>query len=401
MKLTRGLVGIESERNIVDCRTGAAMPIANNVLAYARPRFPDASRIEPELPQTILEWKSPPFDQFADIESRMISEWELLDLLAKNHDARLVGFGIHPTLRIPPGKDRSFWTFNVERYEWIYDTYLAARRFIPATTHFHFSASTLQEAVLLMNWMRPFLPHFLWLSLNAPIFEGKLLNKLTGRMDMWRRFEDEGGIIGVPQTFTHATSMVDWIRRLIQMGSIDRVKSIWHYLRIHLHGENINPLMPYDGPEDLVEAITVELRICDAIHSIAQTLGIGAFGQGVANTCLTIYDLLQTNLMTIPTPQLFRSETIEKDIKAVELHGSDAQVHHPLTGEMMPVWLSTLQLLKWVRLWNTIEDSSWTQHLEFVDRYVERRQTLSDQLMRVFIEGGEEAAQLFMLQPIA
>lgn len=399
---TRGFVGLEKELYFVHRATGEALILCRKFLEYARPRFVAPQRINPELVQSLLEWNSLPFSDFGALGLSMANELGLLDNLAAHFGARLIGVtGIHPTLRIPQWKDYNFWTLEVERYHWLYEKFRATRRFIPATTHLHYSFESLESAIYAMDRLRSFLPHFLWLSLSSPLMEGKPIGRHTGRMEMWRGFIEGGGIIGVPPAFHSPEAMIGYIRSLMREGRIDRVKSIWQYLRLHLHGKGLNEYMPYDSPKELVEAITVELRICDAMHGLGKTLGITGFGHGIVNILQLAFDLslqYQRRQNLLPVPLILPTEEIEHDIVAVETHGSNALVHHPWTGKLMPVWQSTALTLGWIRTYTTLKDTIWFQSLRFVDKYIQMRTPFSVYLLNAFHHGGEKAAERFLLK---
>jgi glutamate---cysteine ligase / carboxylate-amine ligase len=188
-------VGVEEELLLVDPGTGRLAAVSDRALAEHRGRLADARR-SPEPLHDLLE---PDVEQELyrqQIETGSAVVDTLRDLrLAIGAGRRAAGEAAHaagvsvaavaaPVLDAPAGE-----VTGKSRYQRMLDTFgEIARGVIVCGMHTHVDVAGEDEAVAVVDRLRPWLPVLLALSGNSPFFAGRDTGYHSWRSQLWRRW---------------------------------------------------------------------------------------------------------------------------------------------------------------------------------------------------------------------
>jgi carboxylate-amine ligase len=134
----------------------------------------------------------------------------------------------------------------LERNQW------AARRIMTFALHMHLGMRDGDHAVAMINSLLPFLPHFLALSASSPFWQGEDTGLASSRITELEALPTAG----------HAPTYTSWREfetlhdSLVASGSIASVRDLWW---------DIRPRPDYG---------TVELRICDGLPTLSETVAL-------------------------------------------------------------------------------------------------------------------------------
>ncbi|MFI7044077.1 glutamate--cysteine ligase [Streptosporangium sandarakinum] len=198
-------LGMEEELLLVDPRTGLALPLAAEVLG--RVTGPARGRIVPELTRMQIEINSGVHTGLRDLAD------DLLRLRGAAAEAATAS-GAAPAAcgtclagdgGMPPLTDSS-------RYHRIHGHYRALLRGqVVCGCHVHVGVPDREEAVQVMNHVRPWLPTLLALSGNSPVCDGADTGYASWRAMLWSRWPS----VGPPPVFesaAHYDALVETLR---------------------------------------------------------------------------------------------------------------------------------------------------------------------------------------------
>ena len=134
----------------------------------------------------------------------------------------------------------------MERNQW------AARRIMTFALHLHLGARDGDHAVALINFLMPYMAHFLALSASSPFWQGEDTGLASSRITVFEALPTAGH----PPTYTSWKEFETLYDSLVTSGSISSVKDLWW---------DIRPRPEYG---------TVEMRICDGVPTLSETIAL-------------------------------------------------------------------------------------------------------------------------------
>jgi carboxylate-amine ligase len=136
-----------------------------------------------------------------------------------------------------------------EKFQWL------IRRMNVYAMHVHIGVSSGDRALQLCQAMMKYLPLLLALSANSPYWQGIGTGMQSSRINILDAFP----FSGFPKPFTRWEEFSEYCRTLSRVGAITSPKDIYWYIR---------PNAIYG---------TVEVRICDAMTKLDETMAVTAF----------------------------------------------------------------------------------------------------------------------------
>jgi carboxylate-amine ligase len=284
-------LGIEEEFQIVDALTGELRSHAPHVLRKCSSYLGD--RLKPEIKQTMVELVSTILPDIQAARGELYASRAELSRLLAEEGLALISAGTHP--------NSFWWDYPMsadQRYHDLESEYQDAGRSIMIYgLHVHVSVASHEQAVLLMNQVRNWLPHLLALSSNSPFWMKRQTGIKSYRSVVWRRFPRSG----LPDTFASVQDYDRYIADLVATRCIDNAKKIWWDVRPH----------PFYR--------TIEFRIFDMPATLEDTLALAALCQALVAKLTRLYERGEQ------VPILSRDYLEENKWRAVR-YGLDAEV---------------------------------------------------------------------------
>jgi carboxylate-amine ligase len=244
-------VGLEEEFALLDPADLALAPHFEQLSAAAQNDSMLAESIAGELISSEIEIRS---GRGADLAEARAAQHELrrrLFALAADHDIALGATGTHPW-----SDYRDQHIIQTEHYRLVEEglQYVAWRN-NTFSLHVHVGIRGAERAVLVCDRLRPVLPVLLAISANSPFLDGRDSGLHSART---QTFTKSFPRCGVPDPFGTWGAFAEYIEMLVQTRSIVEYTQVWWSIRPHLSFG------------------TVEVRICDAQPTAAESDGLGA-----------------------------------------------------------------------------------------------------------------------------
>jgi carboxylate-amine ligase len=204
-----------------------------------------------ELIKSEIEIRSGRGETFADAIALQREARQRLFALAAGHDALLAATGTHPW---SPWQEQQI--IDTEHYRRVAEglQYVAWRN-NTFSLHVHVGVQGADRAVRVCDRLRPVLPELLALSANSPFLDGRFSGLHSVRTQIFTKSFPR---CGIPDPFGGWEGYADYVDFLQQTRSIVEQTQIWWSVRPH-HSYG-----------------TVELRICDAQSSAAESTALEA-----------------------------------------------------------------------------------------------------------------------------
>jgi carboxylate-amine ligase len=153
--------------------------------------------------------------------------------------------------------------FNDPRYHELHKKYQwLVRRMNVYGLHVHVGLPTRDQALKVSNYLIRYLPHLLALSANSPFWQGVDTGMQSSRMNIIESFP----FSGIPPQFHSWEEFEQYYATLTRAEAIQSTKDLYWFVRPNL------------------EFGTIEVRICDALSTLNETMAIVALIQ-----CLVVY----------------------------------------------------------------------------------------------------------------
>jgi carboxylate-amine ligase len=241
-------VGAEIELQLLDAETldlAAAAPEIFRRLGTGH------SHIKPELFQSIIEINTGICRNAAEIRRDVRRALAELTPACSDQGVLLACAGSHPF---------AHWAqrllYPSERYEAMLDRHRwALRRLTIFGTHVHLGMRDGEHAIAMINAWLPYLPHVLALSASSPFWEGHDTGLASCRTTVFESLPTAGH----PCVFRDWREFEHYYDAARRSGAIHTIRDIWWDIRPH----------PDFG--------TIEIRICDAIPTVGETVALVAF----------------------------------------------------------------------------------------------------------------------------
>ena len=318
-------LGLELEIQIVDPATGSLLNLAPHLLTLL-----ESPNFKPELFQSTIELNTNVAKDFEQLASDLMQQFETLQHAGEQLGVAFILAGTHPfeDWKTQQITNHSRYHQLLHRIQW------PVRQFLIFGTHLHIGVRDAATAMRLVRRLRLFIPHLLALSANSPFWMGFDTGLASARMKIFEELPNAG----LPFPFETWDEYAQFVEASIRTGSIDSFRDIWWDIRPH----------PGYG--------TIEIRICDAMSSLPEILGVMAFA-----LALTIF-LEQPEKLT-PLDAVPEWLIAQNKWRATR-YGLDAQLIEPETLEVIPLRQS---IHKWIKkVLPVAETFHFAAHLEYL-----------------------------------
>src|SRR5687768_5176890 len=245
-------LGVEIEVQVVD-QAGALTTdtAATKILAELN----DDAAYKHELLECTIEVITDVCQSVDDVRADLGGKIKQLSDVAQGQGYRILCTGTHPfsawadqTVSPDPRYHRL-----IENCQW------TARRLLIFGIHTHVGVGSGEEAIAISRSLSTFIPHFLALSSSSPFWQGRD----TGLESVRSKIFESLPTARLPYLLDNWGQFQRFMRTLIGAGTIRSIREVWWDIRPH----------PGFG--------TLELRICDGIPTLEETLSIVALSQSL------------------------------------------------------------------------------------------------------------------------
>lgn len=268
-------LGVEEELQLIDPYNFELVSAATRVAALADHAL--APKLREEVHQGVIEVVTDVCSDVATIRKELVANRIAIRDLARRSGLAIAAAGVHPF---------SDWRAQVftdtPRMGWV-----AREMGGPAPglscfgLHIHVGIPDDDEAVAVINRLRPYLPHLLALTTSSPIWNGRPSGLMSTRAELRRALPRTG----IPDAFASHADYRRHVDLLLRTNSIDIERRLWWDLRR-------SPRHP-----------TIELRISDMPTRIEDTVALVALSQALIAHLLAehrrggTYDVIPTSLI--------------------------------------------------------------------------------------------------------
>jgi gamma-glutamyl:cysteine ligase YbdK (ATP-grasp superfamily) len=315
---TLEVLGPEHEFSIVDEKL-TPLPIVDKVIKDFHGRIVNVVSLGQcsfgkELQAHVVEFKAnKPFSSPETFEETMQEAVDnVLSLLSEHYDARLLGSGMHPSLKLNDAKvwshrDRQIYQamskiFNLNQHGW-----LNLQSF-----QLNLPYKNQSEAVRLYNALTNVLPYLPALAASSPIYESKIGDYLDNRLHFYSTNQVEVPSITGKVIPEYVGSFEEYEKVTVRQYSEDLAKL--NAPKCLLNKKWLNSR----GAVIRSDRRAIEIRILDEQESVKSDVALSCFIRAV----------LRGILMEDEYPQL-PNETLVENLNHVIRDGLDASVKHP------------------------------------------------------------------------
>ncbi len=245
-------LGVEIELQIVDAATLDLAPGAPSILEALRGVD---LHVKPELYQSILEINTGICVDVRQVRDDLTRALSVLRAACEPLGFDLVSAGTHPfalygeCVMFPAERYRNL----IDRNRWL------TQRLLSFGLHVHIGMRDGEHAMAMMNAMLNYLPHLLALSASSPYWQGRDTGLASSRITLFEALPTAGH----PCVLESWDAFEAFYQAMIRSRAITSIKDIWWDIRPH----------PDFG--------TVEIRICDALPTLSETLALVALIQAL------------------------------------------------------------------------------------------------------------------------
>ena len=291
----RPTLGIEMELHLVDADTGDLVSIANEVLDALGAGHPGGEhpKAKHELFQSTIEIITGVCDGPEQARHDLQATLDEVRSHLGAYNATLMSSATHP-FALAAEQDVS----PDPRYHELIDTMQwPARRLLICGMHTHVGVPDGEQAIQVINELTRHLPLFLGLSASSPFFEGADSGMASARSLVFESLPTAG----LPPQISEWTDFEEFMETLIDTGCINTVREVWWDIRPH----------PGFG--------TVELRMCDAMPTVHETVALAGLAQTLVAWCL---DRIADGTLPHPPTQW----SVKQNRWLAARHGVDAEL---------------------------------------------------------------------------
>lgn len=249
-------VGVEEEFLLTDPGTG--MPVAKNT-AVARTAADAGVELQLELTRCQVETSTSVHTEIEKLLDELGSLRRDVAECARQNDAQLLAVAIPPTV------PQDFPVTDTPRYRRISDTFgMLAHEQGLCGCHVHVGMPDRETALQVSNYVRAWLPTYLALTANSPIYRGTETGYASWRSVLWRRWPSAGP----PPYFESEADYDAMVEMMVASGCIlDRKMVYW----------DIRPSESFP---------TLEIRVSDIPATVAETALLATLIRATAITAL-------------------------------------------------------------------------------------------------------------------
>jgi carboxylate-amine ligase len=358
-------LGVEEEYMLLDTETHDLVQHIDTVLA-AMEGDELKARVAPELMQSVLEIATPVCHSAGDVERELRKLRGYVQGHANDKSLRVGSAGTHPFSLF----ERQRITAR-DRYRALVDQMqYVARRELIFGLHIHVAVDDPDKAIQVLNGLLVDMATLLALSASSPFWRGEPTGLASSRQMVFAAFPRSGP----PPRFRDYADYAEVVGQLEKTGCIADYTHIWWDIRLH----------PKWG--------TIEVRICDAVSRLADTVALTAYCQALVKHYSELYEAGK------PIPSFHRILTTENKWLAAR-YGLEAPVMDLATGRRNRVPVAQIVRRRLKELEPHARELGSERELEGI-RDILGRGNGADQQLRVFnanrdiVEVVEEIANL-------
>jgi carboxylate-amine ligase len=190
-------VGVEEELLLVDPETGEPKALSAAVLARAAQDEADEGMFEKELYGQMLEFATHPQTDMAELGAEIVRCRREAAEHAGGIGCAVAALATSP-LPVSPSISMN------RRYQWMAEQYgIATQEQLVCGCHVHVSVESDEEAVAVVDRVRPWLPVLVALSANSPFWQGRDSGYESYRSRVWGRWPSAGPteLFGSPERY--------------------------------------------------------------------------------------------------------------------------------------------------------------------------------------------------------
>ncbi|MEO5711514.1 MAG: glutamate--cysteine ligase [Nocardioidaceae bacterium] len=290
-------IGVEEELLLVDPATGQLTAVSQSaVLANET-----AEEVEQELFLQQIETSTPPCEKADDLLAGLRAGRRAVGEAAASAGARAVAMAA-PVL---PVEEEDFTPKS--RYRRIHEEYgEMARQALVCAMHLHVDVSCDEEAVRVVDGIRPWLPLLVALSSNSPYWNGRDTGHASWRSQVWSRWPTAGAAqpFGDVETYRAVSgSMLEW-------------------------GAGLDTGMLYFDVRLAQDYPTVEIRVADVCTDVEDALLVALMTRALVATVAAG--------PTGPTGPPWRGDLLRVAGWRAARHGIAGDLVHPLDATLVP-----------------------------------------------------------------
>ncbi len=308
-------VGIEEEFALLDPRTYSLDHRFEDLSGAAQADEVLASAVAGELIRSEIEIRSGRGDTFDAAVALQGEARRRLFALAERQDLLLAATGTHPW---SPWQEQQI--IDTEHYHRVEDRlqYVAWRN-NTFSVHVHVGVRGAERAIAVCDRLRRWMPELLALSANSPFLDGRHSGLHSARSQIFTKSFPR---CGIPDSFGSWEAYAAYIDFLKRSRSISEFTEVWWSVRPH-HSYG-----------------TVEMRICDAQSSGADSTGLAALITACVAQAALDHD--EGRPRFDPPARL-----IEENFWRAIRHGLDGRLIDLESGEEHPAAAAGERLLEW------------------------------------------------------
>ena len=274
-------IGIEEEFQILN-RDTLAMTNRFEEFRDACEAGPLLGNVAGELIASEIEVKTGRGETFDEAARMIIDRRVQLAIEAEKLGVLIGATGTHPT---SPWSDQRI--IDTPHYRIVEGTlrYIAWRN-NTFGMHVHVGIRGADRAMAVANAMRSYVPELLALSCTSPWLEGRITHLRSTRTQIFTRMFPR---CGIPDIFADWADYDRYVRFLLETESIREHTEIWWTVRPH---QSFG---------------TIEIRACDALPDIGESIALAAFQTALAARTARLYDE-----GTLPSPD--RPSDLEENL---------------------------------------------------------------------------------------
>ena len=274
-------IGIEEEFQILN-RDTLAMTNRFEEFRDACEAGPLLGNVAGELIASEIEVKTGRGETFDEAARMIIDRRVQLAIEAEKLGVLIGATGTHPT---SPWSDQRI--IDTPHYRIVEGTlrYIAWRN-NTFGMHVHVGIRGADRAMAVANAMRSYVPELLALSCTSPWLEGRITHLRSTRTQIFTRMFPR---CGIPDIFADWADYDRYVRFLLETESIREHTEIWWTIRPH---QSFG---------------TIEIRACDALPDIGESIALAAFQTALAARAARLYDE-----GTLPSPD--RPSDLEENL---------------------------------------------------------------------------------------
>lgn len=305
-------LGVEIELQLIDAENFALVPKSREILA----KDIENKKLKPEFYLSTLEINTDICKDTHQVASDLTESINKLKTIAEKENVKLSTTACHPFSSyrdcIISPSDRYYDL--IDRNQWL------TKRMTVYGLHVHVGMKSGEECINYINFFLRFIPHLLALSASSPFWQGDDTGLASCRPTTYEALPTAG----LPYRFNSWNEFENLYKTLKTCNSIKSMNDLWW---------DIRPSPKYG---------TLEIRSCDGLATLAETLGMVSFIHLLAHWFNDNSDWLHS--VNQPAPWILR----ENKWRAMR-HGLNADIVTTSSGETKSIkvdiidWLGKLE----------------------------------------------------------